>query len=74
MSHTAHPALRNLPKKDSKTFVGIFLASFVLFLAVALMAQILTWQWRSWLPGAEGEKTMIGGVRAAVYTVMSQIT
>lgn len=74
MTHTDHAAFRSLPKKDSKTFVGIFLASFVLFLAVALMAQILTWQWRSWLPGAEGEKTMIGGVKAAVYTVMSQIT
>jgi light-harvesting complex 1 beta chain len=74
MTHTANQALRVLPKKDSKTFVGIFLASFVVFLAVALMAQILTWQWRSWLPGAEGEKTMIGGVKAAVYTVMSQIT
>lgn len=74
MTHAANPSLRQVLKNDSKTFVGIFLASFVVFLAVALMAQMLTWQWRSWLPGAEGEKTMIGGVKAAVYTAMSHLT
>jgi light-harvesting complex 1 beta chain len=35
---------------------------------------VLTWQWRSWLPGAEAEKSMIGGVKAAVYTFMSHLT
>lgn len=74
MTHIANQPPRALPKHESKAFVGIFLASFVVFLAVALMAQILTWQWRSWLPGAEGEKTMIGGVKAAVYTAMSHLT
>lgn len=74
MTHAANPSLRAVLKNDSKAFVGIFLASFVVFLAVALMAQMLTWQWRSWLPGAEGEKTMIGGVKAAVYTAMSHLT
>ena len=74
MTHLANPLPRALPPNRSQAFVGIFLASFVVFLAVALMAQILTWQWRSWLPGAEGEKSMIGGVRAAVYTAMSHLT
>jgi light-harvesting complex 1 beta chain len=30
--------------------------------------------WRSWFPGAESSKTMTGGVRAAVYTLMSHLT
>jgi light-harvesting complex 1 beta chain len=52
---------------------GLFLVGFVVFLVIALIAQMLAMQWRSWLPGAEGEKTMIGGVKAAVHTFMSHI-
>ena len=59
---------------DSLTYRGIFLTSFAVFLLVALLAQVLTWHWRTWLPGAEGEKSMIGGVKAAVYTAMSHLT
>jgi light-harvesting complex 1 beta chain len=44
----------------------------VLF-AIALIGQLLGWQWRSWLPGAEGVKSMTGGVKAAVYTFMSHL-
>ncbi|MBU6436358.1 MAG: light-harvesting protein [Betaproteobacteria bacterium] len=50
------------------------MASFAVFLVIALVAQTLTWQWRTWLPGAEGGKSLIGSVRAAVYTFMSYLT
>lgn len=63
------PNLQN----DSKSFFGIFLVSFVVFLAFALLAGLATGHWRSWLPGAEGEKSLFGGVRAAVYTFMSHL-
>ncbi len=59
---------------DSKSFYGIFLVSFVVFFAFALLAGLATGHWRSWLPGAESEKSMIGGVKAAVYTFMSHLT
>jgi light-harvesting complex 1 beta chain len=52
---------------------GLFVAGFVVFLVIALIAQMLAMPWRSWLPGAEGEKSMIGGVKAAVHTFMSHI-
>jgi len=45
-----------------------------MFLAIALVAQVLFLRWRSWFPGAEGGKTLIGDVKAAVYTFMSQLT
>jgi light-harvesting complex 1 beta chain len=41
---------------------------------VALVAQLLMLRWRSWLPGAEQGRTLFGGVRAAVYTLMSHLT
>jgi light-harvesting complex 1 beta chain len=61
-------------KNDSKTFQTIFLASFVVLLAIAFVAQLLHQNWRSWFPGAEGERSLIGGVKACVYTFMSYLT
>jgi light-harvesting complex 1 beta chain len=74
MSHATNGWVPQMQQNDSKVFVGIFVISFVVFMGVALVARLLTWQWRSWLPGSEGEKSMIGGVKAAVYTFMSYLT
>ncbi len=63
---------RRVPQKtDSWAFRGIFVGGFVVFLTVALCAQMFALPWRSWLPGAEGEKSLIGSVRSSVYTFMS---
>jgi light-harvesting complex 1 beta chain len=51
----------------------VFLVGFVVLLVIALVGRGLALDWRQWLPGAEGEKTLIGGVRSAVYTFMSNI-
>jgi light-harvesting complex 1 beta chain len=59
---------------DSWVFSTIFVASFMLLLGVALVAQLCTWQWRSWLPGAENEKSVVAGVKAAVYSFLPHLT
>jgi light-harvesting complex 1 beta chain len=74
MSQIMNESLQESVKGDSLTFYGIFAISFVVFLAIALVAQVLFLRWRSWFPGAEGGKTLIGDVKAAVYTFMSQLT
>jgi light-harvesting complex 1 beta chain len=48
--------------------------SFVVFMAIARAGQLLGWHWRTWLPGAEGVKSLNGGVKAAVYTFMAHLT
>jgi light-harvesting complex 1 beta chain len=63
-----------MQQNDSRVFLGIFVVGFVVLLGVALVAQLLTWPWRSWLPGAESEKSLIGGVKVAVYSFMSHLT
>lgn len=73
MASTNHGSLRLTLKEDSKAFFLIFAAGFLIFLAIAVVAQTLGWQWRTWLPGAEGVKSMTGGVKAAVYTFMSHL-
>lgn len=65
-------ALRAGPDATASS-TGLFLAGFVVLLVIALVAQLLFMPWRAWLPGAEGEKSMIRGVRAAVYSFMSHI-
>jgi light-harvesting complex 1 beta chain len=60
--------------EDIRTYWVIFAASFAVFMAIALAGQLLGWHWRTWLPGAEGVKSLNGGVKAAVYTFMSHLT
>ncbi|MDH5341100.1 MAG: hypothetical protein OEW22_15055 [Rubrivivax sp.] len=66
--------LRKPVHEDIRNYWPIFVASFALFMAIALAGQLMGWQWRTWLPGAEGVKSLNGGVKAAVYTFMSHLT
>ncbi len=59
--------------QDSQTYGALFLVSFVFVLLFALTAQVLWLNWRAWLPGAEGEKSLIKGVSSGVYTFMSHL-
>lgn len=55
-------------------FRGIYVVSFAVFLLIALAAQICFVDWRSLLPGAEGSRSLLGGVKSAVYTFMSHLS
>jgi light-harvesting complex 1 beta chain len=68
------PVAVQATQNDAKSFYGIFIATFVVFLLIALVSQVLAVQWRPWFPGAEGEKSLIGAVKAGVYTFMSHLT
>lgn len=72
LAGAARPA--GQPAGESRSFNGIFATAFLVVLAIALVAQLIAAPWRSWFPGAESEKTLVGGVRAAVYTFMSHLT
>jgi light-harvesting complex 1 beta chain len=74
MADISGGSLQRVLESDSKIFSGIFVVSFCVLFLFALFACVLPWQWRTWLPGAESEKSLIGGVKAAVYTFMSYLT
>lgn len=63
-------SLSGLSEQEAKDFHKIFMASFLIFLAVAIVAHILAWQWRPWLPGPSGYTSMIDGVKAAASAVV----
>ena len=74
MQQISHLNSRPQQKEFSIPFVVIFAITYAVFFVIAVAAQVLMLNWRSWFPGAENSRTIIGGVRAAVYTLMSQLT
>jgi light-harvesting complex 1 beta chain len=60
-------------ESGEREFHGIFVLSFIVFMAIAVIGQVLAGNWRSWLPGAEGSTSMIDGVKAAVNSFMPYV-
>jgi light-harvesting complex 1 beta chain len=73
MATTSQAPARNWSQPASPASYVLFVVTFIVFLTVAVWAQLLTLEWRAWFPGAEGERSLIGGVKSAVYTAMSHI-
>jgi len=46
--------MTGLTENEAKEFHSLFMTSFILFTAVAIVAHILAWMWRPWLPGPKG--------------------
>lgn len=51
--------LSGLTEKEAQEFHKIFMASFIGFTVVAIIAHFLVWQWRPWLPGEAGYSALI---------------
>jgi len=58
-------SLSGLTDQEAQEFHGIFMTSFIVFTVVAIVAHILVWIWRPWLPGEEGYSSLMEGVRYA---------
>ena len=39
------------------------MTSFIIFTVIAIVAHILVWQWRPWLPGPNGYASIVNGVQ-----------
>jgi light-harvesting complex 1 beta chain len=47
----------------------LFVKSFVGFTIIAILAHILVWQWRPWIPGPKGY-AMLDGAHAALHGLL----
>jgi light-harvesting complex 1 beta chain len=52
-------SLSGLTEAEAKEFHRIFMGSFIGFTAVAIIAHILVWMWRPWLPDVHGYAELI---------------
>jgi light-harvesting complex 1 beta chain len=57
--------LSGLTDAEAKEFHGIFMTSFIVFTIIALIAHVLVWMWRPWLPGPEGYSELQNGIGLA---------
>ena len=50
---------------EAREFHSIFVTSFLVFTVIAIVAHILVWLWRPWLPGVRGySMNLIDGATA----------
>jgi light-harvesting complex 1 beta chain len=66
-------SLSGLTEAEAKEFHGIFMTSFILFTVVAIVAHILAWMWRPWLPGVKGY-AVLDGVQHYAATALNLIS
>ncbi|BDA85229.1 hypothetical protein Sa4125_27710 [Aureimonas sp. SA4125] len=63
-----------MSEPEAKEFHSIFMTSFLVFVGVAVVAHILAWMWRPWLPGPNGYAALEDGVRHAAGTVLTMLS
>jgi light-harvesting complex 1 beta chain len=67
-------SLSGLTEVEAKEFHTIFMTSFIGFVVIALIAHVLVWMWRPWLPGPQGYRTsMLDGAGQALASLTSLI-
>jgi len=54
MASTTDTSTSGLTEMEAKEFHGLFVQGFVGFTVVAIIAHVLVWSWRPWLPSAKG--------------------
>jgi light-harvesting complex 1 beta chain len=67
-------SLSGLTETEAREFHSIFMTSFVIFTAIAVVAHILAWMWRPWLPGPGGYKAAMDGAIHYASIVSSYLT
>jgi light-harvesting complex 1 beta chain len=63
-------SLSGLTENEAQEFHRIFMSSFVIFTVIAIVAHILVWMWRPWLPGVRGYSSLIDGTKDAVLGML----
>lgn len=66
MADNRSGSLSGLTEQEAKEFHGIFMTSFIIFTAIAVIAHFLVWQWRPWFPGPNGYSSLTDGMNTAV--------
>ena len=47
-------SMSGLTEEEAKEFHSLFMFGFTVFTAIAVVAHILVWMWRPWLPSIRG--------------------
>ncbi len=70
MADNTGGSLSGLTEGEAKEFHSIFMTSFIVFTVIAVIAHVLAWQWRPWLPGPEGYTSTIDTLNGVVNSII----
>jgi light-harvesting complex 1 beta chain len=62
-------SLSGLTEAEAKEFHSLFVSSFGIFIVVAVLAHMLVWSWRPWIPGPKGYALLDSATTAAHHIV-----
>jgi light-harvesting complex 1 beta chain len=66
-------SLSGLTEAEAQEFHGLFIKSFIAFTVIAIIAHVLVWSWRPWIPGPKGY-AMLDGVTNAVHGLLTFVS
>lgn len=66
-------SLSGLSEAEAREFHSVFMTSFMVFVIVAVVAHILAWMWRPWLPGPQGYASLHDGIMPYASAFMSLV-
>ena len=67
-------SISGMTEPEAREFHTIFVQSFLIFTAIAVIAHILVYLWRPWLPGPNGYKTALEGVQHLAGLLSATLT
>ncbi len=67
------PSMSGLTEQEAKEFHSLFVSSFGMFVAVAIVAHILVWMWRPWLPPLRGYSAVQDGLMQGVAVLTQNL-
>lgn len=74
MADAKNGSLSGLTEREAQEFHGVFMSSFIAFTVIAIVAHILAWMWRPWLPGPKGYASLQDGVTQLAGTMTQFLT
>ncbi len=69
MVNSVDTSTSGLTEMEAKEFHGLFISGFVGFTVVAIVAHVLVWSWRPWLPGTKGYALLDSAINALTSLV-----
>ncbi|RST84694.1 light-harvesting protein [Aquibium carbonis] len=66
-------SLSGLSEAEAREFHSVFMSSFIGFVIVAVIAHILAWMWRPWLPGPQGYASLEDGIQPITSALLSLV-
>jgi len=63
-------SLSGLTEAEAQEFHSVFMTSFIVFVIIAVIAHILVWLWRPWLPSVDGYSSLTDTMTVAAASVL----